>query len=131
MQVCLSIPYSRKLSRKKTFANFSFVAVCESFLHEIWRCGILWRGTSKQSTKVCSTKIIFFTDSRKFSPSKVSRYTVIIGTESTVIDCESITKDSISKHDGLNDVRLMYSFVFKGLPSVVEICIVYPPYLYH
>ena len=32
-------------------------------------------------TKVFFTKIIFFTNSRKFSPSKVSRYTVSIAGE--------------------------------------------------
>ena len=38
------------------------------FLCEIWRCGILWHNTGKRSTKVFSMKIIFFTNSRKFSP---------------------------------------------------------------
>ena len=32
--------------------------------------------TAKAKAKVFSAKIIFFTNSRKFSPSKVSRYTV-------------------------------------------------------
>ena len=38
--------------------------------------GVLWHGKSEQSTKVFSAKIIFFTNSRRFSPSKVSRYMV-------------------------------------------------------
>ena len=55
-----------------------YVAVSESFLCEFWRCGILWRGTSKQSAKAFSAKIIFFTNLWQFSPLKVSRYTVIV-----------------------------------------------------
>ena len=38
--------------------------------------GILWHGKSEQSAKVFSVKIVFFTDLRKFSPSKVSHYVV-------------------------------------------------------
>ena len=33
------------------------MAIRESFLHEIWGHGVLWRGTSEQSTKVFSTKV--------------------------------------------------------------------------
>ena len=68
-----------KLSRKKkkTFANFrGFVAICDSFLCEIWECGVFRHSKSEQSVKVFSTKIVFFTNSRKFSPSKVYRYMV-------------------------------------------------------
>ena len=61
----------RKLSR--------FVAICVSFLCEIWRCGVLWYGKSEQSAKIFSVKIVFFTNSRKFAPSKVSRYNYGIG----------------------------------------------------
>ena len=63
--------WGRKLSRIS-----SFVAICESFLHEIWGRIIHWHGKSEQSTKVFSEKIIFFTNLRKFSPSKDSCYTV-------------------------------------------------------
>ena len=52
------------------------MAIRESFLREIWGRGILWYGKSKQSAKVFSVKIVLFTDSRKFSSSKVSCYTV-------------------------------------------------------
>ena len=46
----------------ENFREFhGFVAIHESFLCEIWECGVLF-----------STKIVFFTNSRKFSPSKVS-----------------------------------------------------------
>ena len=41
-----------------------FVVICESFLCEIWRRGVLWRGTSAQSAKVFSAKIMFFTKNR-------------------------------------------------------------------
>ena len=54
----------------------SFVAVCESFLRKIWGHGVLWCGTNEQSAKIFSAKIIFFTNSQKFSPLKVSHYTV-------------------------------------------------------
>ena len=61
----------------ENFCEFrSFVAIRESFLCEIWERGVLWHGTSEQSAKVFSVKIIFFTNSRNFSPSKVSRYMV-------------------------------------------------------
>ena len=40
-----------------------FVAICESFLHKIWSCGVLWHGKSEQSTKPFSAKIAFFTNS--------------------------------------------------------------------
>ena len=63
------IPYSfrgRKLSRISRFCGYS-----KSFSCKIWGCGVLWHSTSDQSAKVFSAKIIFFTNSRKFSPSKV------------------------------------------------------------
>ena len=37
--------------------HFTFVAIRESFLHEIWGRGILWLDKSKQSTKVFSAKV--------------------------------------------------------------------------
>ena len=49
-------------------------------------CGYSWKfslrnlasfGTAKATTKLLSVKIIFFNNSRKFSPSKVSRYMVV------------------------------------------------------
>ena len=54
----------------------SFVAICESFSHEIWGCGIPWYSTSEPSVKVFSAKIVFFINSQKFSLSKVFFYTV-------------------------------------------------------
>ena len=51
----------------------SFVVIRESFLREIWGCGILWHGNPRKFSLWKS----FFTNSQKFSPSKVSRYAVI------------------------------------------------------
>ena len=71
------LPYSRKRSRKKTFANFAVLwRFVKSFLREICGRGILWRGRSEQSTKVFAAKVVFFTNLRKFSPLKVFCYTV-------------------------------------------------------
>ena len=62
----------------ENFREFcGFVAIRESFLCEIWGRGVLWHSTSEQYAKVFSVKIVFFTNSWKFSPSKVSRYTVL------------------------------------------------------
>ena len=63
---CEGIPYSRKLLREKTFANFV----------------VLWLYVKVFSMKFggvasfVTAKIIFFTNSRKFFSSKVSRYVV-------------------------------------------------------
>ena len=35
------------------------MAIRESFLHKIWRCGILWHGTSELAAKVSSAKLYF------------------------------------------------------------------------
>ena len=61
----------RKLLRISRFCGY-----LRKFLREIWGRGILWHSTSDQSAKVFSAKIVIFTNSRKFSPSKVSRYMV-------------------------------------------------------
>ena len=55
-----------------------FVAIRESFLLEILGCGIIWSGKSEQSVKVFSAKIVFFINSRMFSPSKIFGYMVEI-----------------------------------------------------
>ena len=67
----------RKTFGEENFRKFwGFVAIRESFSREIRGRGILWRGNSKQSAKVFFVKIVFFTNLRKFSPSKVSHYMV-------------------------------------------------------
>ena len=61
----------------ENFREFhGFVGICESFLCEICWHGIRWRDKREQSANVFSTKIIFFTNSPKFSPLRVSRYTL-------------------------------------------------------
>ena len=58
------LPYSRKLSREKTFVNFAVFN--ESFSMKFWG------GKSNQSAKVFFVKIVLFTNSRKFLPRKFS-----------------------------------------------------------
>ena len=62
--------------RKVLQTSHSFVAII--FLHEIWRHGVLSSGKSEQPQKFSPRKSYFFTNLRKFSPSKVSHYTVIL-----------------------------------------------------
>jgi len=63
--------------KEKTFANFVVL-----WLHtKVFSAKFgVWHPLARQkeqSVKVFSTKIVFFTNSWKFSPSKVSRYTVL------------------------------------------------------
>ena len=51
-------------------------------------CGVLWHGKSEQPAKVFPAKIVFFTNSRKFSPLKVSHYTVLDGGLEQVVGCK-------------------------------------------
>ena len=76
--VVMELLYGEKLSGEKTRELRGFVAIREIFLCEIWGCDILWHGKSKQSEKVFSTKIVFFTNLQKFLPRKFPaiRYTV-------------------------------------------------------
>ena len=97
---------SGKLSRKKTFANFAVLWLYANFFPQTLGRGVLWQGKSLQSPKVFSTKIVFspiresflcenciFTNSRKFSPSKVSRYMVC-----TVLSSSSYTFTYMHMH---------------------------------
>ena len=68
-----AILYSGKLLRKKLSQILRFCGKARKFSLQNLGCGILWHGTSEQSAK-----IIFFTNPRKFSPSKVSRYMVLL-----------------------------------------------------
>ena len=76
-----AVPYSGKLSREKTLNSRILRFCCYSRKFSLRNLGAWhpWHGTSEQSAKVFSTKIVFFTNSRKFSPSKVSRCTVFVG----------------------------------------------------
>ena len=72
-----TLPYSGKLSREKTFANFVVVWLfVKVFSAKFW--GMVSFGAAKVSNprKFFSMKIVFFTNSQKFSPLKVSYYTV-------------------------------------------------------
>ena len=81
--VCIFV--SRPTNTYRIAENFRGENLCEPprfcgytrkfYLRNLER-GVLWYGKSEQSTKVFSAKIIFFTNSQKFSPSKVSRYMV-------------------------------------------------------
>ena len=64
------IPHSRKLFKGENFHEFrGFVVVRESFLRPLVR-------QKRAIRKIFIRKNHIFTNSRKFSPSKVSRYTV-------------------------------------------------------
>ena len=47
-----------------------FVAICVSFLCEIWRCGVLWYGKNEQSAKVLPRKLYFSPIRESFLPRK-------------------------------------------------------------
>ena len=62
----------------ENFCEFrGFVAICKNFSAKFGGMASFGGDTSEQSAKVFSTKIVFSTNLRKFSPSKVSRYTVV------------------------------------------------------
>ena len=61
----------RKLLQISQFCGYLWKFSPQNF----GRC-FLWCGKSEQAAKVLSTKIIFFSNLHKFSPSKVSLYTV-------------------------------------------------------
>ena len=75
--LCLDIPYSGKLSReKKTFANFAVLWVYTKVFSAkfgAWHSLALQKQAIRESF-LCENRIL--TNLRKFSPSKVSRYTV-------------------------------------------------------
>ena len=81
LEFCMKLQggfYSGKLSRKKTFTNLAVLeppakVFSMKFGHAVPTCDKFW-----QSAKVFSVKWSLLTNPWKFSPSKVSRYTVII-----------------------------------------------------
>ena len=97
-----SLPYSGKLEEENFHKFHGFMAICESFIRKIWGRGVLWHSKSEQSVKVLSMKIVFFTNSHKFSPSSVSCYTVISGWECHHTWWCKIIDGSVTTHD---DVR--------------------------
>ena len=73
------IPYSRKHSRVKTFTNFVDFRGSVKLLSANWGAWFTTRGRSMEVRWIHESffhEILVFTDSWKFSPSKVSRYTV-------------------------------------------------------
>ena len=80
MAPCLSVLHTiqRETFEGENFCEFrSFVTIRESLLHEIWGRGILWCAARVSNPRKFSPqKSYFFTNLRKFSPLKVSRYTV-------------------------------------------------------
>ena len=75
-RLCMDLPYSGKLSREKTFANFAFLwlyAKVFSAKFGVWRHLALQKWAIHKSF-LRENRI--FTNSRKFSPSKVFCYTV-------------------------------------------------------
>ena len=74
------VPYSGKLSREKTFMNFEVrEPSAKVFSTKFWGMPHPLMFGFKQSVKVFSVKFSLPTDPQKFSPSKVYRYTVCIG----------------------------------------------------
>ena len=67
----IKVPYSEKLLRRKLSRILRFCGYMKKFSLQNLGCDILRRSKSKQSAK-----IVFFTNSGNFSPSKVSRYMV-------------------------------------------------------
>ena len=72
----LVVPYTENFRGRKLLQISRFCGYLESFPHEIWGRGVMWRATSEQPAKVFSAKIAFFTNLWKFSPSKFSHHTV-------------------------------------------------------
>ena len=60
-----TILYSWKLSREKTFVNFMVLWLFTNVFSVKSEGGVLWHGTSEQSAKVFSAKIVFFTNLQK------------------------------------------------------------------
>ena len=70
------IPYSGKLSREKTFANFVVLWLYAKLFSAKFGA---WRPLALQKQAIRKSFLrenCIFTNSRKFAPSKVSRYTV-------------------------------------------------------
>ena len=63
-----------KLSREKTFAKFEVLWLFAKVFFAKFGGVVSFGGTSEQFVKVFSVKILFSTNSRKFSPAKVFRY---------------------------------------------------------
>ena len=69
---------TKKLSREKTVANFKVLWLFTEVFSVKFGDVASFGGTSKQSTKVFSVKILFSTNSQNISPTKFSCYTVLL-----------------------------------------------------
>ena len=72
----MHVPYSGKLSREKTFANFTVLWLYTKVFSVKFGA---WRPSAQQKRAIRESFLHenrIFTNSRKFSPSKVSRYMV-------------------------------------------------------
>ena len=67
------VPYSGKLSKKKTFANFVVLWLYAKVFSAKFGA---WHLLARQKQAIHESKNRIFTDSQNFSPSKVSHYTV-------------------------------------------------------
>ena len=108
------------------FSKFcGFVAIHESFLCKIWGHGVLWCGKSEQSAKVFSLKIVFFTNLRKFSLSKVSHYTIHVH-EARLLHCcahDQHPWEAKCKHIFviLANLLVKYTYEFEHSPSHLQV----------
>jgi len=68
------VPYSEKLLREKTFANFAVLWLSASFLSEIEGHGVLWHSKSEQFAKVFYAKSYFSPICGSFLPRKFPVY---------------------------------------------------------
>ena len=68
------------LRGRKLLRILRFCGYLRKFSPQILGCGVLWHGKSKQSTNI----FVFFTNWKKFSPSKVFCYMVLWFIEATV-----------------------------------------------
>ena len=92
----MSIPYSGKLSREKTFANFEVrEPSAKVFSTKFWGMPHPLMFGFKQSVKVFSVKFSLPTDPQKFSPSKVYCYTVCESLYLADVSCILCTPDII------------------------------------
>ena len=76
MTPCMGLhTVQRETFEGENFRKFrGFVAIHESFLCDIWDVAFFGAAKASNPRNIFSTKIVFFTNSRKFSPSKVSCY---------------------------------------------------------
>ena len=73
----LNILYSGKLSREKTFENFAILWLFAKVFSAKFGGVVSFGAAQRAIRESFSAKIISFTNSQKFSPSKASRYTVV------------------------------------------------------